>query len=250
MQDDLQPLIEHLIELRTRLVRAAAILLVAFLGLYAWRSQLYHLLALPMLKSMPHGGQMIATDVTATFFVPLKVTAMAAFLLTLPHTLYQAWAFVAPGLYKHERQLVLPLIVSTCLLFVIGMAFAYFLVFPVVFGFMAGATPEGVAMMTDIEKYLGFVLGMFLAFGATFETPVVVMVLVRMGLVSVAKLKEVRPYVIVGSFIIAAIVTPPDVLSQTLLAVPLWLLYELGVLLSAWLVRPKEATPDGEAQAE
>ncbi len=242
MQDDLQPLIEHLIELRTRLVRASAVMLLCFLGLFHWSKDLYHLLAMPLLKTLPQGGQMIATDVTATFFVPLKVTGMAAFLLTLPHTLYQAWAFVAPGLYQNEKRLVLPLIVSSVLLFAIGMAFAYFLVFPVVFGFMAAATPVGVAMMTDIDKYLGFVLGMFLSFGVTFETPVVVMVLVRMGLVSVAKLKEIRPYVIVGAFVIAAIVTPPDVLSQTMLAVPLWLLYEIGVLLSGWLIQPKAQT--------
>ncbi|QDQ26484.1 twin-arginine translocase subunit TatC [Chitinimonas arctica] len=239
MQEDLQPLIEHLIELRTRLVRAVALMVVVFLILFHWSGDIYHLLALPMLKAMGEGSQMIATDVTSTFFVPLKVTGMAAFLIALPHTLYQAWAFVAPGLYQHEKKLVLPLIGSSCILFAVGMAFAYFLVFPVVFGFMTAATPQGVAMMTDIDKYLSFVIGMFLAFGVTFETPVVVIVLVRMGLVTVAKLREIRPYVIVAAFVIAAIVTPPDVLSQVMLAVPLWLLYELGVLLSAWLVTPK-----------
>jgi sec-independent protein translocase protein TatC len=239
MVEDLQPLIEHLIELRTRIVRTSLGILIAFLGLYHWSPDIYHLVALPMMKAMPQGSHMIATEVTSTFFVPMKVTVMAAFLITLPHTLYQAWAFVAPGLYKHEKQLVLPLIVSSVFLFAVGMAFAYFLVFPVVFGFMAASTPEGVSMMTDIDKYLGFVLGMFLAFGVTFETPVFVMVLVRMGLVSVAKLKEVRPYVIVASFVIAAIVTPPDALSMTMLAVPLWLLYELGVVLSAWLISAK-----------
>ncbi|GAB3263795.1 twin-arginine translocase subunit TatC [Chitinimonas naiadis] len=245
MQEDLQPLIEHLIELRARLVKACAVMLVVFLILFHWSGDLYHFLALPMLNTMKAGSQMIATDVTSSFFVPLKVTAMTAFLITLPHTLYQAWAFVAPGLYQHEKKLVVPLIASSFLLFAIGMAFAYFLVFPVVFGFMNAATPEGVAMMTDIEKYLSFVLGMFLAFGVTFETPVVVIVLVRMGIVSVAKLREARPYVIVGAFVIAAIVTPPDVLSQVMLAVPLWLLYELGVLLSAWLITPRpQATPE------
>ncbi|WP_269533612.1 twin-arginine translocase subunit TatC [Chitinimonas sp. BJYL2] len=241
MQEELQPLIEHLIELRTRLVRAAVLLLLAFLVLFHWSGDLYHLLALPMLNAMKAGSQMIATDVTSTFFVPLKVTAMTAFLITLPHTLYQAWAFVAPGLYQHEKRLVLPLVASSFVLFLVGMAFAYLLVFPVVFGFMSAATPEGVAMMTDIDKYLSFVLGMFLAFGLTFETPVIVMVLVRMGLVTVAKLREIRPYVIVGAFVIAAIVTPPDVLSQIMLAVPLWLLYELGVVMAAWLIVPKPA---------
>lgn len=237
--DDLQPIIEHLIELRSRIVRATVAILIAFLALYHWSNDLYTLLARPMMQAMHLGSQMIATDVTASFFVPLKVTGMAAFLITLPHTLYQVWAFVAPGLYKHEKRLVLPLIVSSVVLFAIGMAFAYFLVFPVIFRFMAAATPTGVAMMTDIEKYLSFVLGMFLAFGVTFETPVVVMVLVRTGIVSVAKLKEARPYIIVGAFVIAAIVAPPDVTSQVLLAVPMWLLYELGVVLSNWFIAPK-----------
>ncbi|MFC4160086.1 twin-arginine translocase subunit TatC [Chitinimonas lacunae] len=241
MQQDLQPLIEHLIELRNRLVRAALAILVVFLILFNWRGELYHLLASPLLAALPAGSHMIATDVTSSFFVPLKVTGMVAFLIALPYCLYQGWAFVAPGLYQHEKRLVMPLLISSVLLFVVGMIFAYFLVFPVVFGFMAKATPEGVAMMTDIDKYLSFVLGMFLAFGVTFETPVVVMVLVRMGLVSVEKLREIRSYVIVGAFVIAAIVTPPDVLSQVMLAVPLWLLYEVGVVLAAWLMVPKPA---------
>lgn len=241
MQQDLQPLIEHLIELRNRLVQVALVMLVVFLILFNWKAEIYHLLADPLLSALPAGSKMIATDVTSSFFVPLKVTGMVAFLLTLPFTLYQAWAFVAPGLYQHEKRLVMPLLISSFFLFIVGMAFAYFLVFPVVFGFMAKATPEGVAMMTDIDKYLSFVLGMFIAFGITFETPVVVMVLVRMGLVSVEKLREVRAYVIVGAFVIAAVVTPPDVLSQVMLAVPLWLLYEVGVMLASWFMVPKTA---------
>ncbi|MBV8658333.1 MAG: twin-arginine translocase subunit TatC [Burkholderiales bacterium] len=241
--EDLQPLIEHLIELRARIVRASVGILIAFVCMYPWAGKLYHLVALPMLKVLPEGSHMISTEVTSNFFVPMKVVALTAFLLTLPHTLYQAWAFIAPGLYKHEKRLVVPLIASSLVLFAIGMAFAYFLVFPVVFGFMAASTPEGVAMMTDIDKYLSFVLGMFVAFGVTFETPVVVMVLVRMGVVTVEKLKDWRPYIVVTCFIIAAIVTPPDALSMTMLAVPLWLLYELGVVLSQWLVtaKPTEA---------
>jgi sec-independent protein translocase protein TatC len=244
MQDERQPLVEHLIELRRRLVHAVGLILIVFLLLFHWSGDLYHLIALPMLKALPEGGKMIATDVTSAFFVPLKVTAMAAFLITLPHTLYQAWAFVAPGLYRHEKRLILPLLISSMVLFVVGMAFAYFLVFPVVFGFMTGVTPEGVAMMTDIDKYLSFVLGMFLAFGATFETPVVVLVLVRMGIVTVAQLREWRPYVIVGAFIVAAIVTPPDVMSQIMLAVPLWLLFEAGVLMAGWWVVPQPASQE------
>ncbi|WP_374419662.1 twin-arginine translocase subunit TatC [Chromobacterium sp.] len=235
-----QPLLAHLIELRTRLVRALLGVALVFLGLFHWSGDIYHLLAKPLLDALPQGANMIATDVTAPFFVPVKVTMLVAFLISLPNTLYQIWAFVAPGLYHHEKRLVLPLVVASLLLFLTGMAFAYFLVFPVVFGFMSAVTPVGVSMMTDIDKYLSFVLGMFLAFGVTFEVPVVVILLVRMGVVSVDKLRQGRPYVIVGAFVVAAIVTPPDVLSQTLLAVPLWLLYEVGIFMAVFLGRKKE----------
>ncbi|MCP1289620.1 MULTISPECIES: twin-arginine translocase subunit TatC [Chromobacterium] len=235
-----QPLLAHLIELRTRLVRALLGVALVFLGLFHWSGDIYHLLAKPLLDALPKGANMIATDVTAPFFVPVKVTMLVAFLISLPNTLYQIWAFVAPGLYHHEKRLVLPLVVASLLLFLTGMAFAYFLVFPVVFGFMSAVTPVGVSMMTDIDKYLSFVLGMFMAFGVTFEVPVVVILLVRMGVVSVEKLRQGRPYVIVGAFVVAAVVTPPDVLSQTLLAVPLWLLYEAGILLAVFLGRKKE----------
>ncbi|HJV06794.1 MAG TPA: twin-arginine translocase subunit TatC [Chromobacteriaceae bacterium] len=232
-----QPLLEHLIELRTRLVRALAGMIIVFLALFHWSGDIYHLLAKPLLDALPKGTNMIATDVTAPFFVPVKVTMLVAFLISLPNSLYQIWAFVAPGLYQHEKRLILPLVVSSVLLFITGMAFAYFLVFPVVFGFMSAVTPSGVSMMTDIDKYLSFVLGMFVAFGVTFEVPVVVILLVRMGVVSIEKLRQARPYVIVGSFVVAAIVTPPDVLSQIMLAVPLWLLYECGVFTAALLGR-------------
>ena len=235
-----QPLLAHLLELRTRLVRALLGTALVFLGLFHWSGDIYHLLAKPLLDALPAGANMIATDVTAPFFVPVKVTMLVAFLISLPNTLYQIWAFVAPGLYHHEKRLVLPLVVASLLLFLIGMAFAYFLVFPVVFGFMSAVTPVGVSMMTDIDKYLSFVLGMFMAFGVTFEVPVVVILLVRMGVVSVEKLRQGRPYVIVGAFVVAAVVTPPDVLSQTLLAVPLWLLYEAGILMAVFLGRKKE----------
>ncbi|CUA81945.1 MULTISPECIES: twin-arginine translocase subunit TatC [Gulbenkiania] len=233
-----QPLVAHLLELRTRLVRALLGLVVVFLALFHWSGTIYHLLAQPLMDVLPAGASMIATDVTAPFFVPLKVTMLVAFLISLPNTLYQVWAFVAPGLYSHEKRLVLPLVVSSVLLFLVGMAFAYFLVFPVVFGFMSSVTPAGVSMMTDIDKYLSFVLGMFVAFGITFEVPIVVIVLVRMGVVSVEKLRQGRPYVIVGAFVVAAVVTPPDVLSQIMLAVPLWLLYEAGILMALFLGRP------------
>jgi sec-independent protein translocase protein TatC len=230
-----QPLLAHLIELRTRLVRAAAGIVIVFVALFHWAGDIYHLLAKPMMDVLPAGAQMIATDVTAPFFVPVKVTMLVAFLITLPNTLYQVWAFIAPGLYQHEKKLIAPLVMSSVLLFFIGMAFAYYLVFPVVFGFMSAVTPTGVAMMTDIDKYLSFVLGMFVAFGVTFEVPVIVIVLTRMGIVSVEQLRQGRPYVIVGAFVVAAIVTPPDVLSQIMLAVPLWILYECGILMSVFL---------------
>ncbi|BAK78569.1 sec-independent protein translocase, TatC subunit [Pseudogulbenkiania sp. NH8B] len=238
-----QPLLAHLIELRTRLVRAAAGLLIVFLALFHWSGDIYHLLAKPLLDVLPSGSNMIATDVTAPFFVPVKVTMLVAFLISLPNTLYQIWAFVAPGLYAHEKRLILPLVVSSVVLFFTGMAFAYFLVFPVVFGFMSSVTPQGVAMMTDIDKYLSFVLGMFVAFGVTFEVPIVVILLTRMGIVTVEKLRAGRPYVIVGAFVVAAVVTPPDVLSQIMLALPLWLLYEFGIIMAIFFGRqPKRET--------
>ncbi len=241
---DQQPLLAHLIELRSRVVRITLGIVVCFLALFHWSGDIYHLLAKPMLDVLPAGTNMIATDVTAPFFVPVKVTMLVAFLLSLPNTMYQIWAFVAPGLYNHEKRLILPLVISSVLLFFVGMAFAYFAVFPVVFGFMSAVTPEGVSMMTDIDKYLSFVLGMFVAFGVTFEVPIVVIVLHRMGVVSLAQLREGRPYMIVGAFVIAAVVTPPDVLSQIMMAVPLWLLYEAGILMAVLTSRKAEVSHD------
>ncbi|NOT18065.1 MAG: twin-arginine translocase subunit TatC [Sulfuriferula sp.] len=230
--------ISHLIELRDRLIRAIIAVILVFLGLFHWANDIYTLLAQPLLHALPKGGQLIATEVTAPFFVPIKVTMMAAFLIALPYILYQIWAFIAPGLYSHEKKFGIPLIIASVLLFICGMSFAYFLVFPIVFGFIAGVAPVGVAVMTDIGKYVDFVLGMFMAFGITFEVPVIVVLLVKAGLVSVAKLREIRPYIIVGAFIIGAIFTPPDVISQTMLAVPLWLLYELGIIVASIISRP------------
>lgn len=234
-----QPLVAHLLELRTRLVRVILGIVIVFLALFHWSGDIYALLARPMMQVMPAGAQMIATDVTTPFFVPLKVTMMVAFVLALPNTLYQLWSFVAPGLYSHEKRLILPVMVASISLFLIGMSFAYFLVFPVVFGFMTAVTPHGVAMMTDIDKYLSFVLGMFVAFGTAFEVPVIVVLLVRIGALSVDKLRRARPYMIVGAFVVAAVVTPPDVLSQTMLAVPLWLLYEVGILAAVLMERQR-----------
>jgi len=224
--------VSHLIELRDRLLRSIIAVVVVLVCLFPFAKDIYALLAAPLVKVLPAGATMIATDVTGTFLVPLKVTLMAAFLLALPYVLWQMWAFVAPGLYQHEKKLAVPVILSSFVFFLIGMAFAYFVVFPVAFGFFAGYAPVGVQMMTDIDKYLSFVLTMFIAFGVTFETPIVVIVLVRMGVVTLQQLKSIRSYVIVGAFVVGAIFTPPDVISQLLLAVPLCLLYELGILLA------------------
>ena len=237
--------IAHLIELRKRLMRSMIALLVVFVCLFPWSSKLYALLAKPLLAKLPKGGQMIATDVTTPFFVPLKVALMAAFLIALPFILYQLWRFVAPGLYAHEKRLVLPLIFSSTLLFFCGMTFAYFVVFPIVFGFITSSAPAGVAVMTDIDKYLSFVLTMFMAFGVTFQVPVAVVLLVRMGVVSVAKLREIRPYIVVASFVVGAIFTPPDVVSQMMLAVPLWLLYEAGIIVASWTAATSRNRDEG-----
>jgi sec-independent protein translocase protein TatC len=233
--------ISHLIELRTRLMRSIIAVAIVLLCLFPFAKDIYAALAQPLLRVLPHGATMIATDVTGTFLVPLKVTLMAAFLLALPYVLWQAWMFVAPGLYHHEKRLVLPVLVSSFLFFLVGMSFAYFFVFPIAFGFFAGYAPAGVQMMTDIDKYLSFVLTMFIAFGLTFETPVVVIVLVRLRIVSLEKLRSVRPYVIVGAFVVGAVFTPPDVISQLLLAIPLWLLFELGLLLARFVAVPPPA---------
>ena len=237
--DTQETFISHLIELRSRLLRSIVAVVVVLLCLFPFAKQIYAVLAAPLLKALPAGSTMIATDVTGTFLVPLKLTLMMAFLVALPYVLYQMWAFVAPGLYQHEKRLALPVIVSSVFFFGFGMAFAYFIVFPVAFGFFAGYAPVGVQMMTDIDKYLSFVLTMFVAFGITFEVPVVVVVLVHLGVVELKKLRSIRGYVIVGAFVVGAIFTPPDVLSQCMLAIPLWLLYELGLLVARFVSTEK-----------
>jgi sec-independent protein translocase protein TatC len=238
MSETQETFISHLVELRDRLIRALVAILMVFVPLAFFSRELYALLAAPLLATLPAGGQMIATDVVGVFLVPMKVALMVAFLIALPYVIFQAWSFVAPGLYVHEKKLALPLVAVSVLLFFCGMAFAYFAFFPMVFGFMAAVAPEGVAWMTDIEKYLSFVMTMFLAFGVTFEVPIIVIVLARAGIVSVAQMREWRPYVIVGAFVIAAVFTPPDVISQFMMAVPMCLLFELGLLLADWLVKP------------
>ncbi len=237
--------VSHLIELRTRLIRAVGTMLAVFviLFLYPGASAIYDMLAAPMLASLPTGTTMIATGVITPFMVPIKVTLLAAFVLSLPVVLYQAWAFVAPGLYKHEQRLALPLIVSSTLLFLMGMAFCYFVVFKTVFEFIAGFAPQSITPAPDIEAYVSFVITMFLAFGLTFEVPIAVVLLVKTGITTAEKLRHARGYVIVGAFIIAAVVTPPDVISQFMLAVPLCLLFELGLLIAARM-KPMQADTD------
>ena len=248
MSQQEETIISHLVELRDRLIRSLIAIGVVFICLFPWSKDLYALLAQPLLVALPKGGQMIATDVVGVFLVPMKVTMLVALLIALPYVLFQIWAFVAPGLYAHEKRLVVPLVVASFLLFLTGMSFAYFVVFPTVFKFMSSIAPQGVAWMTDIDKYLGFVLSSFLAFGVTFEVPVVVIVLVRVGIVSLEKLKEARPYVIVGAFVVGAVFTPPDVLSQCMLAIPLWVLFEVGLILARFVGKPEEE--EGHALVE
>lgn len=238
MSEQTESFISHLVELRDRLLRAVAAIVIVFICLMPWAADIYDMLARPLMIALPEGTKMIATGVVTPFFVPIKVTMMVAFLIALPYVLYQAWAFVAPGLYAHEKRLGLPLIIASTVLFVLGMAFCYTFVFGVVFHFIAEFAPKSITPAPDIEQYLSFVLTMFTAFGVTFEVPVVVIVLVRFGLVTIEKLKEARPYVIVGAFVVAAVVTPPDVVSQLMLAIPLCLLYELGILAARFIGGP------------
>ena len=232
--------ISHLIELRDRLLRIVIGFIVVFIAFFPFANKIYALLAAPLLSKLPAGGQMIATAVTTPFFVPMKVAMMAAFIVSLPHTLYQVWAFVAPGLYAHEKKFMIPIIVASSLLFLAGMSFAYFLVFPIIFGFIVGTAPQGVAVMTDIGNYLDFVLTLFFAFGLAFEVPIAVVMSVRFGWVSVKQLNDVRGYVIVAAFVIGAVFTPPDIISQFMLAMPMWLLYEIGIFVAKFTKQAPE----------
>ena len=240
--------VSHLIELRQRLMRALIAVLIVFVALFLWpgAGAIYDILAMPLMQALPEGTKMIATGVITPFMVPMKVTALVAFMIALPYVLFQVWAFVAPGLYEHEKKLALPIVIGSTVLFLLGVAFCYFFVFGKVFSFINEFAPKSITPAPDIENYLSFVMTMFLAFGVTFEIPIVVVVLVRFGVVSIEKLKEARPYVVVGAFIVAAVVTPPDVLSQFMLAVPMCLLYELGLIMARF-VTPRPADKPEES---
>lgn len=242
--------ISHLIELRDRLLRMLIAVGVVFVILFPFASELYDLLAYPMMRALPEGAKMIATGVVAPFLIPVKVAAMMAFAVALPYVLYQVWAFVAPGLYVHERRLVVPLVFASTVLFFVGVAFCYFFVFGVVFDFVYKIAPKSISVAPDIENYLNFVITMFLAFGVTFEVPIAVLILVRLGAVTIEQLTNIRPYFIVGSFVIAAIVTPPDVLSQLLLAVPMCVLFEVGIIAARVFGRSRQSGDDGEKLPE
>jgi sec-independent protein translocase protein TatC len=235
--------ISHLIELRDRLLRTLIGFALVLLMLLPFANKIYSLLAAPLLAQLPSGAQMIATAVTTPFFVPMKVAILAAFIISLPHTMFQAWAFVAPGLYAHEKKFMVPMIVASCCLFLMGMAFAYFLVLPVIFGFIISAAPVGVAVMTDIANYLDFVIGLFFAFGLAFQVPIAVILVVYFGWFDVIQLKAIRAYVVVVAFILGAIFTPPDVVSQFMLALPICMLYELGILLAGFIAKVKSSEP-------
>ena len=256
MSDTATPLIRHLLELRRRLLWSLGVVAVLFLLLLPWANGLYHQLALPLLRSLPSGGQMIATDITTPFMIPIKLTFHVALFVSIPWLLWQLWAFVAPGLYLHERKLILPLVISSAALFYLGMAFAYWVVCPLLFAFLVSTAPQGVTLATDIASYLSFILGTFLAFGMAFEVPVAICVLCWAGLTTPAQLVAFRRWFIVAAFVIAMLLTPPDVLSQVMLAIPLCLLYELGILLSRYyasrrtqLTTTNRDDPDGDKES-
>ncbi|PID41698.1 MAG: twin-arginine translocase subunit TatC [Proteobacteria bacterium] len=234
-----QPLVEHLLELRTRLLRAVLAVLLVFCGLYYFANDLYLTLSEPLRKFLPEGSTMIATEVASPFLTPLKLTLVLSVFIAIPYVLYQAWSFIAPGLYRHEKRFAIPMLVSSIVLFYLGALFAYIVVFPLVFGFLTSVAPEGVTVMTDISSYLNFVLKLLLAFGLAFEIPIATLLMLKTGMTSVSALKEKRPYIIVGCFVIGMLMTPPDMISQTLLAVPMWLLFEIGILFGPY-VAPKE----------
>ncbi|MGL4220542.1 MAG: twin-arginine translocase subunit TatC [Shewanella sp.] len=242
-----QPLISHLLELRSKLLKSIASVLIVFICSVYWANDIYHYMAIPLMQSLPLGGSMIATDVAAPFFAPFKLTLVLSFFVAVPYVLYQIWSFVAPGLYKHEKRLVMPLLFSSTVLFYLGIAFAYYIVFPVVFGFFANTAPEGVQVATDISSYLNFVLKLFFAFGLSFEIPIAVVLLCWAGVTSPEDLKQKRPYIIVGAFVVGMLLTPPDVISQTMLAVPMLILFEGGLFAARFYSKPDDETDEEES---
>jgi sec-independent protein translocase protein TatC len=246
--DQPMPLVSHLTELRTRLLRCVAAIFLVFAGLFSFAQQIYTIVSAPLREFLPAGSTMIATDVASPFLTPFKLTMMVSLFLAIPVILHQIWGFIAPGLYKHEKRIAVPLLVSSIILFYAGMAFAYFLVFPLIFKFFASATPVGVMMATDITNYLDFVMTLFFAFGVAFEIPVAVVLLVWIGVVDVKYLKKARPYVVIGCFVVGMVLTPPDIFSQTLLAVPMWMLFEVGVLFAGMI--KKRSDPEEAEQAD
>lgn len=242
--------LQHLVELRSRLLKACAAVLVALIALLPFSRQLYEALASPLMAQMPEGSSMIAIDVASPFLTPFKLTLLVAVMVAIPVVMYQLWAFVAPALFKHEKKLARPLLWSSVLLFYTGCAFAYFVVFPLVFGFLTRVAPEGVTVMTDISRYLDFVMTLFFAFGITFEVPIATIILVATGITTPDKLASWRPYIVVGAFALGMVLTPPDVISQTLLAIPMWILFEIGIVFSRILVTPKEQDDESEEEQE
>ncbi|WKA62308.1 Sec-independent protein translocase subunit TatC [Pectobacterium aroidearum] len=244
--EDTQPLISHLIELRKRLLNSIICVLAVFVVLVFFANDIYQVVSAPLIKQLPAGASMIATDVASPFFTPIKLTMIVSVFVAAPLVLYQVWAFVAPALYKHERRLMMPLLVSSSLLFYAGMAFAYFVVFPLAFGFFAKTAPVGVLIATDINNYLDFVMALFMAFGVSFEVPVAIVLLCWSGVVTPEDLKRKRPYILVGAFVVGMLLTPPDVFSQTLLAIPMYLLFEIGVFFSRFYVGKGQRTETEE----
>jgi sec-independent protein translocase protein TatC len=242
--DDPQPLIAHLIELRGRLLKSVICVLLIFFSLYWFSNDLYYLISEPLRVFLPKGSTMIATDVASPFFTPFKLTLMTSVFIGMPYLLYQIWSFIAPALYEKEKRIAIPLLLSSIILFYLGMAFAYFVVFPLVFGFFTSTGPEGVAIMTDISRYLDFVLKLFFAFGLAFEIPIATILLVTAGITTTENLREKRPYVVVGCFVIGMLLTPPDVISQLLLAIPMWLLFEVGIIFSSLMKKSIKQTEE------
>ncbi|EGM68586.1 twin-arginine translocase subunit TatC [Shewanella sp. HN-41] len=241
-----QPLISHLLELRSKLLKSIASVLIVFICSVYWANDIYHYMAIPLMQSLPLGGSMIATDVAAPFFAPFKLTLVLSFFVAVPYVLYQIWSFVAPGLYKHEKRLVMPLLFSSTVLFYLGIAFAYYIVFPVVFGFFANTAPEGVQVATDISSYLDFVLKLFFAFGLSFEIPIAVVLLCWAGVTTPEDLRQKRPYIVVGAFVVGMLLTPPDVISQTMLAVPMLLLFEGGLFAARFYSKSSDESNEEE----